>query len=140
MTVLDVRLRHHHCRQKWNQQVTVVGPGDFLAFLDDLAGEDPHVKTWKESTRKKLASNTLSALRDFGLLEGDPECVLQRPGIAPETVFHLLAILDAEGRRGRAVLEAPDWRLFLWSTSDVARALSDLAQKGWVRFERGGGR
>ena len=78
----------------------MVGPGDFLAFLDDLARDDPHVKTWKESTRKKLASNTLSALRDFGLLKGTRKRVLQRPGIAPETIFHLLADFGRRGATG----------------------------------------
>jgi hypothetical protein len=44
----------------------------------------------------------------------------------------------AEGKRGRALLEAPDWRLFLWSEAQVVHALANLAQQQWMRFEKGG--
>jgi hypothetical protein len=124
--------------QKWNQQATVVGQSDFLAFLEEMGRDHPQVRRWTENTRRKLAGNTLSALRDFGLLKGIRKRQIQRPAIAPETVFHLLSILQAEGLEGRPVLEAPDWRLFLWSTADVARSLGDLSQKGWIRFEKAG--
>jgi hypothetical protein len=30
-------------------------------------------------------------------------------------LYHRLSILSAEGLEGRALIEAPDWRLFLWS-------------------------
>lgn len=124
--------------RRWNQRATVLGRDDFLAFLDDAAESHPQLRKWKESTRKKLATNTLAALRDFGLLRGARKRQIQRPRITQETVFHLLCILHAEGLEGRAILEAPDWRLFLWSAADVARSLSELSQRGWIRFEKGG--
>ena len=123
---------------KWNQQSTVIDRGDFLAFLEETDRNHPHVRKWKESTRKKLAGNTLAALRDFGLLKGARKRMIHRPAVSPEAVFHLLCILSAEGLEGRAVLEAPDWRLFLWSTADVARSFSELSQRGWIRFEKAG--
>jgi hypothetical protein len=49
-----------------------------------------------------------------------------------------LCILLSEGKRGRSLLEAPDWRLFLWSESQVVNALAILAQKGWIKFEKTG--
>ena len=52
----------------------------------------------------------------------------------------LSCVLLAEGHHGRAVIEAPDRRLFLWSEEDTARALADLAQRRWVRFGYRGGR
>ena len=123
---------------KWSQQATAIGQGDFFAFLEEAAEQYPQIGKWTESTRKKLARNTLSALRDFGLLSGVRKRHIQRPTIAPETVFHLLCILQAEGLEGRSVVDAPDWRLFLWSPADVARSLGDLSQNGWIRFEKAG--
>jgi hypothetical protein len=43
---------------------------DVLDFLVEYESRDCAVKRWRESTRKKLAGNVLSALRDFGVLTG----------------------------------------------------------------------
>lgn len=124
--------------EKWTQKGTVLEPRDFLAFLEQQAETSPHIKKWRESTRHRLASANLTALRDFGVLKGVKKKRIQRPLIAAETVFHLLSLLSAEGLEGRALIEAPDWRLFLWSETDIAYALTELAQKGWIRFEKAG--
>jgi uncharacterized protein YjiS (DUF1127 family) len=123
---------------RWQRDVTSIDRGDFLAFLDQLAEQAPHIKKWRETTRLRLAAMTLSALRDLGLLRGKQIKHIQRPPVAPETVYHLLCVLHAEGKEGRAVVEAPDWRLFLWSEAEVSNALSGLAQKRWIEFERAG--
>jgi hypothetical protein len=124
--------------RRWSEQRTSVPHGDFLNFLDREAEEFPEVRRWTEGTRKKLARNSLTALRDFGLLKGDRIKHIQRPVVAQETAFHLLCILLAEGLEGRAILEAADWRLFLWSVDDLSHYLGQLAQRHWIRFERAG--
>jgi hypothetical protein len=86
----------------------------------------------------KVAGNVLSALRDFGLLTGVQRKTVQRPVVAQEVVLHLCRLLDAEGLRGRTLLEARDWRLFLWDVQDTSQALAQLAQRGELRFERSG--
>jgi|SRR5712692_2271930 len=124
--------------EKWTQKVTVLEQRDFLAFLEQQAERFPQIKKWRESTRHRLASANLTALRDFGVLKGVKKKRIQRPLIAAETVFHLLSLLSAEGLEGRALIEARDWRLFLWSEADIAYALTELGQKGWIRFEKAG--
>jgi len=111
---------------------------DVLDFLADYESRDAAINTWRESTRKKLAGNVLSALRDFGLLTGVQRKSLQRPLVAPEVALHLCRVLDGEGLRGRALAEARDWRLFLWESHDTSLALAQLAQRGDIRFERSG--
>ncbi|OHB68626.1 MAG: hypothetical protein A2W17_10560 [Planctomycetes bacterium RBG_16_41_13] len=124
--------------EKWQAGVTSIDRNDFLLFLNQISVEQPHIKEWRESTRKKLAGNTLSAMRDFGLLKGTRIKHIQRPAVSPETVYCLLCILFAEGKEGRTILESLDWRLFLWKESDISNALVHLAQKKWIRFEKGG--
>ncbi len=123
---------------KWRNQSTSVSQAEMLLFLADQASSEEQIKRWHESTRVKLASNTLTALREFGLLRGIYSKQIQKPVIAPETTFHLLCILLAEGQDGRSIVEARDWRLFLWSESEVAQALGELSQKRWIRFEKSG--
>lgn len=121
---------------RWKAGARDVRRGDVLDFLAESESGQP--ARWRESTRVKLAGNVLSALRDFGLLSGVQRKALQRPVVAPEVVLHLCRLLDAEGLRGRALLEARDWRLFLWDIQDTSQALAQLAQRGDVRFERSG--
>jgi hypothetical protein len=123
---------------RWRQQATHLDRGDFLLFLGQQAPDHPEIGKWRDITQKRLASSNLSALRDFGLLRGVQRKHIQRPTVGYEAVFHLVCILMAEGLHGRAILEAPDWRLFLWSEADVAAALAELSQRRWIRFEKGG--
>jgi hypothetical protein len=120
----------------WRRKRREVRRADVLDFLAAHANGRP--AAWRQSTRLKLAGNLLTALRDFGLLTGVQRKTLQRPVVAPGVVLHLCRLLDAEGLRGRTLLEARDWRLFLWDTPDVSRALAELAQRGEIRFERSG--
>jgi hypothetical protein len=123
---------------RWKQGVPAVRREDVLDFLAVCEPEHPEVRRWREVTRKKLAGNVLSALRDFGLLRGVQRKSLHRPPLDPAVAGHLVRLLHEEGLRGQAVVDAPDWRLFLLDESDVLLALGDLAQRGVVRFERSG--
>jgi hypothetical protein len=122
----------------WQSGSVSINREDFLAFVDQLSEEHPSVKHWRESTRIRLCQNVLTALRDFGLLSGIQKKSIQQPGVALETLFHLLAVLWAEGAKGAAIIAAPDWRLFLLSETQAAEHLAQMARKGWIRFERSG--
>jgi hypothetical protein len=122
----------------WKARALDVRREDVLDFLADCGNREVHVKGWRETTRKKLAGNVLTALRDFGLLEGVQRKKIRRPVVPPEVVLHLCRLLYGEGLRGRAAVEAPDWRLFLWEPQDVNLALGGLAQRGHLRFEKSG--
>jgi hypothetical protein len=124
--------------QRWCARSLAVSSADVLEFLEGRAEQHPATKKWRPSTRTRLVRSILAALRDFGVLQGTRTKQIQRPVVSPQTVFHLLCVLLAEGHHGRSVIEAPDWRLFLWSEDDTAKALADLAQRRWIRFERGG--
>lgn len=122
----------------WEKGSTRLTHRDTMCFIRDLADEDPAVKAWSEATKKKLASTLLSAPRDFGLLKGTAKKTIQRPPVALETAYHLLCILWAEGKSGREIVNAPDWRLFLWSETDIVQELTQLDQQGRVQFEKSG--
>lgn len=124
--------------EHWLARSVALSIADVLGFLERESDHNPAVSKWRPSTRTKLAQSILAALRDFGVLSGIYSKQIQRPVVSPEAVFHLLCVLLGEGHHGREVIEAPDWRLFLWSEDDTAKALAELAQRRWIRFERGG--
>ena len=62
---------------------------------------------------------------------------IRRPAVSEEATYHLLCILFAEDKSGKAIIDSTDWRLFLWDGNDVSHALNRLSQKKWIRFEKG---
>ncbi len=107
-------------------KITPVTRDEVLDFLAEREDREPQVRRWRETTRKKLARNILSALRDFGVFEGIRRKKIRRLVVRPEVALHLWRLLHAEGLRGRALIEARDWRLFLWDVEDVRLAVSGL--------------
>ncbi|MBI2837089.1 MAG: DUF1819 family protein [Acidobacteria bacterium] len=122
----------------WREKNLAVTRDDVLDFITEYEHRDAAVRRWRDSTRLKLAGNVLSALRDFGLFTGVQRKVLQRPQVPLEVVLHLCRLLDAEGLRGRSLLDAVDWRLFLFEAHDVSQALAQLAQRRDIHFEKSG--
>jgi hypothetical protein len=123
---------------KGYQTRPLVSRNDVLDLLKQAASRQPQIERWTESTRIKLAGSILTALRDFGVLEGQQKKVLVRPVLPLSTAEALLRVLIVEGCRGRQVLQDAAWRLFLLSEQEVASTLAKLAQQGTIRFEKVG--
>lgn len=116
----------------------VVQRTDLVDLLDQAAAEQPQIARWTEKSRLKVANSILTALRDFGVLEGTRNKTIVRPVLPLDTAEHLLHVLVTEGRRGRQVLEDPAWHLFMLGPQDIAAVLAKLAQQGRIRFEKVG--
>lgn len=124
--------------QRWQQREFSVSSELLLNLLDDAPSEQSKVTRWSESTRRKLAQNTLAALRDFAVLEGAQKKRLARPRLPTSSARHILRVLIGEGNRGGQVLAHSDWQLFMLSQDGVADLLSRVAQQGRIGFERVG--
>jgi hypothetical protein len=124
--------------ERWRSKSTSLALADFLTFFDERAEQETHLKKWRESTRRKVGQSMLAALRDFGVLRGTQRKEIQKPAVTPESAFHLLCVLKAEGLDGRGIVEAADWRLFLWTETEVAQTLGELSLRRWIRFEKSG--
>lgn len=118
----------------------LVGREDLLALLESAAQTQPQISRWAESSRRYLAGSILTALRDFGLLQGIQKKRLSELALPLPlgTAEHLLRLMHMEGLRGREVLQDPAWRLFMLGEPDVVHILSRLAQARRIGFERSG--
>lgn len=123
---------------KRNSNRPVVSRNDVLDLLQSAAPYQSQIDRWSESTRIKLAGSVLTALRDFGLLDGKQKKILVKPAFPSSTAAVLLRILVSEGCRGRHVLEDQTWRLFLLTEADVAQSLARLDREGTIHFEKAG--
>lgn len=123
---------------RWNAGQTFISPEDLLDYLDQASETQPQIRRWSESSRRRLSTSILAALRDYGLLKGVQKKEVVKPAFPLATAETVVRLLTAEGRRGAEVLEDPTWRLFLLSPSEVAHTLLQLAQERRIRFEKAG--
>ena len=95
-------------------------------------------KEWSPTVTRKVARGMLAALRDFGILQGANVKTIA-PRHCPLEAFALIAFcLHELGASGNALLVHNDWRLFLFDTRDVERALLECHQKGWLGYHAAG--
>lgn len=123
---------------RWCDGQRNVDRDELLAFFDQAAEDQPQIARWTEPTRKRLAGDILSCLRDLGLLEGTQRKRIVRPQLPLSTAEHLLRVLVAEGKRGAEILADPTWRIFLCTPGDVADVLTRLSHTRRIGFERSG--
>lgn len=122
---------------KWTRKIVTIEREDVFRFFDKESERNPQINAWYESTKKKVANNTLSSLRDFRVLSGVRRKRIQHFNASSRTVLHLLSLLIYEGLKGENLIQSPDWHMFLWSEGDVVRALNELSHKGFVKVEKG---
>jgi hypothetical protein len=113
---------------------------DLQVWLDSVLNEHPEVTDWSPQTRKKVLSNILTVLRDFGLMTGVYRKVFERVYVPVSLAGYVLYSLqkDLEQFGPRTVIEAPDWRLFFFDEGDVVNLLKELNNEGHCRFQKQG--
>lgn len=95
-------------------------------------------KEWTPTVTRKVARGMLAALRDFGVLQGATAKTIA-PRHCPLEAFAMIAFcLQEMGCSGRAIVQNPDWRLFLFGEHEVERALLECHQKGWLGYQAAG--
>lgn len=112
--------------------------GDIQAFIRELENDHPEISEWSQSTIEESSTKYLSALKNFGLLKG-----VQRKEFAvfyvPDEViaYVFYQIVGDEQPTVEEIVEHPDWRLFLFDTSEVRRRLEGISPR-YIRYERRG--
>ena len=109
-----------------------VGLADVLALIRDGEDRGAISPPWSEATRRRVASNVLGTLADFGLLAGSASARRDvRPyHLLPETALVLAHEVRADGFSDTSVLEHPDWRLFGLDRDGAAQHLIRLGHDG----------
>lgn len=123
---------------KWQKHDLLLQSADFGKFYDELSQEHHDLLKITASSKKKLISNTISTLTDFGVTTTGKHRTISRPPVVPRTAFHLVRLLKHEGFSGKEIVAANDWRIFLWDQQDVSRTLTKLSQEKWIRYEKTG--
>ncbi|MGA7384905.1 MAG: BrxA family protein [Methylocella sp.] len=94
--------------------------------------------TWSEPTIIRIAQGLLSALRDFGVLQG---AVKKRiaPAYLPISAFAYLAFYFKQHQpSGTKLVELPDWQLFFLPREGVERFLFEAHQHHLLEYHAAG--
>lgn len=116
-----------------------VTKADILQWLEgaEEAGHD-EIGGWSPQTRGKVASNYLTIVRDFGLLEGKQRKTFTTLYVPLPAFVYVLYRLKDEGQNATSIMESPDFRLFLMEQRDVVLLLEEAARASFVTFQQAG--
>lgn len=93
---------------------------------------------WSEPTIRRVAQGLLSALRDFGVLEG---AVNKRiaPALLPIEAFaYVMFYLKQHQPSGAKLIDLQDWKLFFLPREGVERFLFEAHQKHLLEYHAAG--
>ncbi len=95
-------------------------------------------KSWSESVTTKVARSMLTTLRDFGILEGAAIKKIAPVYLPVESFAYVAFALHDAGATGAAMVNHPDWALFLLSTPAVEQMFLEADRHGLLRYQAAG--
>jgi hypothetical protein len=123
---------------QWSQGLLDIDVNEVQKSLSKWVAEGKTSHPWGENTVRRVCQGVLSALRDFGVLQG---AVKKRiaPAYLPIQAFAYIAFyLKQHQPSGAKLLELADWSLFFLPRAGVERFLVEAHQRGLLEFHAAG--
>jgi BrxA/Uncharacterized protein conserved in bacteria (DUF2321) len=95
-------------------------------------------KAWGEYTTRRVVQGILSALRDFGVLQGAVNKRIAPAYLPVEAFAYVIFFLKQHQPSGAKLLELPEWKLFFLPREGVERFLFDAHQHGLLQYHAAG--
>lgn len=93
---------------------------------------------WSEPTITRISQGLLSALRDFGVLQGAVNKKIAPAHFPIESFAYVVFYLKQDQRSGAKLIELPDWKLFFLSREGVERFLFEAHQRDLLEYHVAG--
>jgi hypothetical protein len=93
---------------------------------------------WSDPTIVRIAQGLLSALRDFGVLQGAVKKRIAPAYLPVEAFAFLMFYLKQLQPSGQRLLELPDWKLFFLPREGVERFLFEAHQHDLLEYHAAG--
>lgn len=111
---------------------------DIVTFIESIQADYADLRDRSESTINEAATKYLTALRNYGLLEGTQRKEFAVTYVPDETVAYVVYQLFQNGAKSASdVIEHDDWKLFLMNESEVQRRIRDISPQ-YVSYEKRG--
>jgi hypothetical protein len=106
--------------------------------LKKLVDEGKTSGEWSDPTIVRIAQGLLSALRDFGVLQGAVKKRIAPAYLPVEAFAFLMFYLKQHQPSGQRLLELPDWKLFFLPREGVERFLFEAHQHDLLEYHAAG--
>ena len=93
---------------------------------------------WSEPTITRIAQGLLSALRDFGVLQGSVNKKIAPTYFPVESFAYVVFYLRQRQPSGAQLIGSPDWRLFFLGKDGVERLLFEAHQRELLEYHVAG--
>lgn len=93
---------------------------------------------WSEPTITRIAQGLLSALRDFGVLQGDVKKKIAPAYFPIESFAYVVFYLKQRQPSGAQLIGLPDWKLFFLEKESVERFLFEAHQRELLEYHVAG--
>jgi hypothetical protein len=111
---------------------------DFQRPLAEWTDEGKTTGHWSEPTITRIAQGLLSALRDFGILQGAVNKKIASSYLPVESFAYLAFYLRHHQRSRASLIELPDWKLFFLQREGVERFLFEAHQRDLLEYHAAG--
>jgi hypothetical protein len=122
----------------YRRGLTNIAPRNIHGFFDLKKRVHPEINKWSPQTSLSLVSHYLSAMRDFGILEGKNQKRVRRPTVEEDLFLYIVTYLRDCGKSPKAILVNDDFKLFLLSQQEVEFRLIEAERKGIINFQKSG--
>jgi hypothetical protein len=93
---------------------------------------------WSEPTIVRIAQGLMSALRDFGVLQGAVKKRIAPPYLPVEAFAYVMFYLKQHQPSGAKLIALPDWKLFFLPREGVERFLFEAHQAQLLEYHAAG--
>ncbi len=115
-----------------------VRPWEVQNWVEEQVEAGRTERPWSEAVQRRVVQGLLSALRDFGILEGSVKKRLAYVYLPLDAFAFVAFQLHSEGQSGNALLHDPEWRLFLFPEGTVERFFLEAHQEGLLQYYAAG--
>lgn len=111
---------------------------DIVEFIHSIQENYVDLRDRSDSTINEAATKYLTALRNFGLLEGTQQKEFAVTYVPDETIaFVVYRLFETGAKSVSEIIEHEDWKLFLMNESEVKRRLRDISP-AYVSYKKRG--
>jgi len=118
--------------------ISDVDPGEVRRALSVWVRQGKTSGDWSENTIVRMTQGLLSALRDFGVLQGAVHKKIAPAYLPVEAFAYVAFYLKQHQPSGAMLVELPDWGLFLLGREAVERFLFEAHQRGLLEYHAAG--
>ena len=115
-----------------------VSPWEVQNWVAEQVEAGKTERPWSEAVQRRVVQGLLSALRDFGILEGSVNKRLAYPHLPLEAFAFVALQLHLEGASGERLVNDPEWRLFLLPEGAAERLFLEAHQEGLLEYYAAG--